>query len=1057
LFHDDTTKHYALEESMLSGDANAILRGLLDRKKVVETELDNDVARVLAIVSIEGPPPPPSRESMDSVHDYFLDLVQSNVDMSEVSEEIEEFVGCALEPRHKFCVEILLSMALLEFELESLVKQIEGLKPQPNDSKKANKTGDENKDPNEQKIAQNEAIQNLIANQHLAANQLQEQLLAKKGSKRKSLMDRLEQRKIKRVAQLMKEGMSQDAAEALVQAENEAEILETMNKYDDDCNAAIDEFNKKALNDLVGLAQEETKRLNDELNYQKDQKLKSLQDRLNKRKADKKVELESSGNPETLATDIELANLELENEAEKEKLDIENEFLGDTQKQRESVLNEIISQHEIEAQRLEDELLHTADRNKKALKNRLNQRLQKKASEILQHEKDAGNEITVAESLALAQTDCEKEEVESFAKLDEDLQKKLAESQNTIAASLTDLHAQEVKRLEAELVHKEELHKSSLQSRLDRRKKATQIQIDNTEDEAKKEELKQEIVADEAKVTDELSSIAEDLKNRLLADHAELTEKLLTKQSDGQKNTKDRLAKRKEANKKATDKAAEELVDVEDMISKLKTEQKGQLKRLKDLVEYEKKVVAHSKQSKEKAKVLMQYSVMSDSMIEGFKKRSLYHQKAIKTAASAPSIPIAESKKLETPEVIAEASATALEQIVLRAVRDVGGLVDVQYADKSSAIQKLKESGASKVKLSETEIKLDEGNRADLVADFQKYLYSIVGLNVQVEDLMDTSGPASTKILVKQSSDLDLEEDDDAVVFGANIKAWLTGSQQLTSMYTDTLTSLYEYLEDANRRLLSESSDNFDSSQEIKNKLIKANVSVIVNSFKETSKAASNVKVSTVEQSISQTYPSQQQLVDEVFAKAKDAVIIDTYKKSFQEWLKHPILTEEEITQKKAINATPMLSSKSMRHQTQKGADQERETELIQSLATKIDKKKKEIERTLEGETKDKSLTALDSAFNDIKNLISKMPEAKLNDINADGLVAAVEKSMAGTDVKVDDLDVIQKEVEKQAAAKDTEKLMVLLLLLLLLLLSLLLLSFLLLLILIIILATTTR
>lgn len=32
LLHDDTTKHYALEESMLSGDANAILRGLLDRK-----------------------------------------------------------------------------------------------------------------------------------------------------------------------------------------------------------------------------------------------------------------------------------------------------------------------------------------------------------------------------------------------------------------------------------------------------------------------------------------------------------------------------------------------------------------------------------------------------------------------------------------------------------------------------------------------------------------------------------------------------------------------------------------------------------------------------------------------------------------------------------------------------------------------------------------------------------------------------------------------------------------------------------------------------------------
>jgi len=52
------------------------------------------------------------------------------------------------------------------------------------------------------------------------------------------------------------------------------------------------------------------------------------------------------------------------------------------------------------------------------------------------------------------------------------------------------------------------------------------------------------------------------------------------------------------------------------------------------------------------------------------------------------------------------------------------------------------------------------------------------------------------------------------------------------------------------------------------------------------------------------------------------------------------------------------------------------------------------------------------------------MPESKLNDINADGLVSAVEKSVAGIDVKIEDLDNIQKEVEKASAAKDTEKLM---------------------------------
>lgn len=1019
LFHDDTTKHHALEESMLTGDANAILKGLLDRKKIVETELDNDVARVLAIVSIEGPPPPPTRESMDIVHDYFLELVQSNVDMSEIGEEIEEFVGCAFEPRHKFCVEILLSMALLEFELESLMKQIDGLTPQPND-KKENTT---NTTTTAESEKPNEAVQKLIDSQHLAANQLKEQLLAKKDKKRKSLMERLEQRKIKRVAQLVKEGMSQEAAEQQVQAENEAEILETMNKFDDDANEAVKKLNKEALQDLVGLAEEETKRLNDELNFTKDQKLKSLQDRLNKRKADKKTELEASGNPDTLEKDIELANLELENEAEKEKLEIENEFLSQGQKQRDTILNELVAQHEIESQRLEDELMHAADRNKKALKSRLNQRLQKKAAEILQQEKETGNNITIAESLALAQTVCSQEESESFAKLDEDLQKSITESQNTITSSLTELHNRELKKLQAEMAHKEELTKNSLQSRLERRKKATEIAIENTQDEIKKEELKQEIVAEEIKTNQELSSIAEELKNKQLADQAILQEKLISKQSEGQKNMKDRLAKRKENKEINNKKATENLISIDDIILKLKSEQKDQLKRLRDLIDYEKKIVTRGKQTKDKTKLLLQYSIMTESMIDGYKKRSLYHQKAIKSNASSPSITLEESIKLQTKELIKIAIQSALEQMILRTIRDVCGLIDVQYADKISTIQKMKENGASKVKLSEIEIKIEEGNRADLVTDFQKNLFSILALNTNVDDLMDITGESSTKVIMnKQSSDLELDDDDDTLTFGGNIKLWFNESQQLTSMYTDSLTSLCEYLEDADRMLLSESSDYYDMSQDIKNKLIKAMLITIINSFTENA-TLSNIKytITNIEQSITKVSNTQKQSIDDIFSKTSNPIIINAYKKYLNEWINHPILTEEEVSKKKTTNTTIMLSSKSSRHINK---SDEREKELLLSLNNKIDKKKKEIERTLDGNDKEKAITQLDIGYNNIKNLISKMPELKLNDINADGLVSAVEKSGSGIDINIDDLDNIQKEVEKTLAAKDTEKLM---------------------------------
>ena len=67
-----------------------------------------------------------------------------------------------------------------------------------------------------------------------------------------------------------------------------------------------------------------------------------------------------------------------------------------------------------------------------------------------------------------------------------------------------------------------------------------------------------------------------------------------------------------------------------------------------------------------------------------------------------------------------------------------------------------------------------------------------------------------------------------------------------------------------------------------------------------------------------------------------------------------------------------MLSSKSSRHLSKKS--DAREIELLNSLTNKLDKKKKELERTLEGSEKDKAITQLNVGYDNIKNLISKMP-----------------------------------------------------------------------------------
>lgn len=1091
LFHgsSDTTAK-ALQASLLSDDNAQILKGLLDRKKQVELDLDNDIARVLAIVSIEGPPPPPTRESLDTVHDYLLEQFSNpEVDMIDMQEDVEEFVSNTLEPRHHFVVDVLTNMALLEFELDSLNKQIEAFTAPPKQDQEASEDAMSGIKDQEDSVAvdkNNEAVQALIASQHSAANELEESLLTKKALAKKALLNRIEQQKLKKVSQLVKEGMSEAEAIIIAQEESEAEIISSMDQLDRDASATLRDFNKKALADLKALGESEEARLSDELLAQKDKRLKSLQERLEKRKEHKTMEIVNSNNSENIEADIDKAHAEIDSEAEAEIASINQEYIGNLQASRTSILNDIKAQHDVESERVKNDLLSQQDKTKRALQNRLNQKLQRKASGIIQTAASKGESISPEESLRLAQVQCEasgeiKEETDALARLDAQVQQSLAKSHGEIAKSLKELHDKELKKLTDDIAHQESSQRNALQQRLDKKRKVKEAEIERVQgDEEKKLSMKKELEEEEIRANEECNNLISKMKEQHSATCEELGNVLLEKHKVGTKKLKERLAK-KDAQKAAKmDKTQKARLKVDEIISELKKNQLAQLKRLKVFVEYEKKKttenVIKSGPANEHGKALLNFIITGDSIVDGFKKWALYHAKAIKSAPtdSEGYVSADEAAVLLSPATASKAGIAAQDSLITRAVRDFAGLIDVQFAEKIAMIGKMKENGASRQKLGEAELRHDDETRNKMLAELQKIVFTCAALHMNVGDLMeipaDSNRPMEKKSIERSDSfELEDESNTEDVSFGLNIGAWFNGAQELASKYADSLVALFEYLGDAHRKLLGKISTAegnaglMDLSMDLYDKLAKSLIGVLITAFGNEVKAGGFnrstqfiIAAYDAAGDIKQLLKSESSGANAALATTVNAI----YTKNLMDWVKNPALGATELA---SINFAPRTLAQSASQTAQhiqstlkaksaamQDEAKERALDLERSLAVKVDIRRKDLQLRLalkkeqrEREVRanpssattsaaeaqndmietEKELKQLESAQAEVSSLLLKMP-GRLEDINADGLMAAVEQKLTGKEVKPEDLVELQRQAEAQLGQQQTQKLM---------------------------------
>jgi len=410
IFYKRTKEEYeVLEASALSGDDATFLSGLLRRKEQVETELNNLTARALAIVSIDGGP---TKESLEIIHTFLGDCFHDKLQIEDLQDEMEEVVSNAIEPRHKFVVDLILNMVSLESELEDLIKRIAAFQTTASISYSISES-----DVDSVQRSQEDSIEDMQFNQERLEEVVDDfqDLLSKEievaADITRSINERCDndllslsihggEQKELRVTKLMEQNkaLMRETAEEIAKNELKLELLNNADDLNANSKEEIISVYEAALLELRRSAEEHCRRLEEDLEYQKQLRLERLRARLAKKKEELQYRLseEVQSLPETFDLDPEdmgdapagiLRQIDLltkdafarnaaavaaaETESAEEAERIEKEGKEIAHENRSMVLTALKMQHEMECERLELELANKKERDLRVLRDRI--------------------------------------------------------------------------------------------------------------------------------------------------------------------------------------------------------------------------------------------------------------------------------------------------------------------------------------------------------------------------------------------------------------------------------------------------------------------------------------------------------------------------------------------------------------------------------------------------------------------------------------------------------------------------------------------------------------
>jgi hypothetical protein len=401
---------------------------------------------------------------------------------------MEEEVSNYLQDRHKFVVDILLTVVLLEEEMESLTQRIEEFEARQREAR-ARAAGQGSDGGAQDQDVDEEALQ--LAEQHRAELQRRrEELNLKKEEQLRMLQDRIDctcgvaayvadllaeaVQKVSGAAekcvdtgavQATVEGLRAEYSEeaAAVAAQIEAEMRHTA--------LAADEA--LVSNQLVLQHERDLKKLKASLEDAQEQQRAALRERLSKKRSERSKDLLVDGAAATPEEAEALAAAEVAQEEEAGRAEITRAAEEKLKHFADSSLAEIKTAAESAAGRLEDSLNAQKSEQQRALMRRLERRRLECERQVQSQVAAAGDSISAAQKEAIL--------VSAIAKVESAAEEEatLLEAQNLAAvramrAQMVQLvrseHEKECERLETELLAQKERRVRDLKGRLEKKK-----------------------------------------------------------------------------------------------------------------------------------------------------------------------------------------------------------------------------------------------------------------------------------------------------------------------------------------------------------------------------------------------------------------------------------------------------------------------------------------------------------------------------------------------------------------------------------------------------------
>lgn len=113
-----------LESVIKTGSNKELYDVLSSRLEQLTRETEMMQSRCFALVSVEGGP---SKEGLDNIYHFIQDAVENELDLVEIQDEMEDFVQNQIDERHKFVVDLILTLVLDSMEMETIRSQLKVL------------------------------------------------------------------------------------------------------------------------------------------------------------------------------------------------------------------------------------------------------------------------------------------------------------------------------------------------------------------------------------------------------------------------------------------------------------------------------------------------------------------------------------------------------------------------------------------------------------------------------------------------------------------------------------------------------------------------------------------------------------------------------------------------------------------------------------------------------------------------------------------------------------------------------------------------------------------